>query len=185
MEARFCLRRAAELPTSSSTLAPSWELNVTVPLQNLAGLPMSTRRPEPALRRPKSAVLYHCEVQLVCRLLSIANLAYWVFSLPRSFEGLVRGSKPVAPTGCSTITELGGVLWLERWWPGADPPPFGHSANAAIAARTSTLTPTMRPLANLPASGGRDSKRLRPCVQALPARPPPLRGPPLEGPSPP
>src|SRR5258707_3493711 len=152
MEARFCLLRAAELPTSSSTLAPSWELNVTVTLANLTGLPMSIRRPEPALRRPKSVVLYHCEVQLVCRLLSIANLAYWVFSLPRSFEGLVRGSKPVAPTGCSTLTELGGVLWLQRWWPGADPPPFRPTAKAAIAARTSTLTPTMRPLA-IPATG--------------------------------
>src|SRR5262245_53974437 len=106
MESRFCLLRAAELPTSSSTLAPGWELNVTVTLANLTGLPMSISRPEPALSRPKSALAYHCDVQLVCGLLSIASLAYWVFSLPGSADGLVRGSKPVAPTGRNVVADV-------------------------------------------------------------------------------
>src|SRR5258708_22505215 len=103
MEARFCLLRAAELPTSNLTLAPGCELKVIVTAANLTGLPMSIRRPEPALSRPKSALAYHCDVQLVRWLLSIAYLAYWLLSFPGSAEGLVRGSKPVAPTCRTTL----------------------------------------------------------------------------------
>src|SRR5260370_8589517 len=102
MEARFCLLRAAELPASNLTLAPGCELKVIVTAANLTGLPMSIRRPEPALSRPKSALAYHCDVQLVRSLLSIAYLAYWLFSLPGSAEGLARGSKPGAPTASRT-----------------------------------------------------------------------------------
>src|SRR6266849_8374246 len=171
MEARFCLLRAAEMPTSSLTLAPGCEPKVTVTVANLTGLPMSIRRPEPALSRPKSALAYHCDVQLVRRLLSIAYLAYWVFSLPGSAEGLVRGSKPVAPTGCSTVTDVGGVLRFELGWLTAGPP-LGHSANVAIAARTSTPAPTARALGNRPdtSRNGDDSRRLRRPVPALSAR---------------
>src|SRR5258708_17707847 len=140
MEARFCLLRAAELPTSNLTLAPGSELKLMVQVANLTGLPMSIRRPEPALSRPKSALAYHCDVQLVRRLLSIAYLAYWLFSLPGSAEGLVRGSKPVAPTGCSTLADVSGPR-LERGGVTAGPPP-AHSANASLAPRTSTPPPT-------------------------------------------
>src|SRR5258707_11925825 len=148
MEARFCLLRAAELPTSNLTLAPGCELKVIVTAANLTGLPMSIRRPEPALSRPKSALAYHCDVQLVRRLLSIAYLAYWLFSLPGSAEGLVRGSKPVAPTGCSTLADVSG-LPLEWGWVTSGPP-RGHSAEAALAARTSRPPPNPRALGDRP-----------------------------------
>src|SRR5215475_8485836 len=49
IESRFCLLRASELPTRTLTTAPGSELNVTVTVVNLAGWPMSIRRPEPAL----------------------------------------------------------------------------------------------------------------------------------------
>src|SRR5258707_14540914 len=98
MEARFCLLRAAELPTSNLTLAPGCELKVIVTAANLTGLPMSIRRPEPALSRPKSALAYHCDVQLVRRLLSIAYRAYWLLSFPGTARGLAMGSQAVAPS---------------------------------------------------------------------------------------
>src|SRR6266478_2942214 len=122
MDSRFCSLRAAESPTSNLTLAPGCELKVIVTVANLTGLPMS-----------------------------IAYLAYWLFSLPGSAEALVRGSKPVAPTGCSTLADASGP-GLERGWLTAGPP-LGHSANAAMAARTSTLTPMARALGNLPGTG--------------------------------
>src|SRR5258706_8435275 len=99
MDSRFCLLRAAESPTSNLTLAPSCELKVIVTVANLTGLPMAIMRPDPALSRPKSALAYHCDVQLVRRLLSIAYLAYWLLSLPGTAEGLSRGSKAGGPTG--------------------------------------------------------------------------------------
>jgi len=91
MEARFCLLRAAELPTSNLTLAPGCELKVIVTVANSTGLPMSISRPEPALSRPKSALAYHCDVQLVRRLLSIAYLAYLAVLVAGIRRGLVRG----------------------------------------------------------------------------------------------
>src|SRR5258708_31982976 len=103
MEARFCLLRAAELPTSNLTLAPGCELKVIVTAANLTGLPMSIRRPDPALIRPKLGPAYPSGVQRVGRLLSIAFLANWLFSWPGSAKGLVRGAQPGAPPRCRTL----------------------------------------------------------------------------------
>src|SRR5260370_40623144 len=121
MELRLAALRVAELPTSSFTSAPgSVELKVTTTDRKVTAFAISIMRPDPALSRPKSGVLYHCEAQYVWGLPSIAYFANWLFSLPRSFLALVRGSKPVAFTGTSGTTEAD-----EPFVPGCLPPAPG------------------------------------------------------------